>query len=192
MSFEALDHKIFGGGGEACPRTPREHRSASCGVCKFLQKSAPPPPPSLNSWIRHWGWRLYPLAIKAVGYSEHRRRAVFDCTNCGYVLILISISPCRHLNRKHRSRISLWWHSGSIPNGRHLSLYETSNEYSFKINFVTWRWTETTMVYYIQVSFLKGWGLTRGLARRMVANWWLCHSHVVRSASMYSYGSSLE
>ena len=30
--------------GEACLRTPLEHISVSCGVYKFLQKSAPPPP----------------------------------------------------------------------------------------------------------------------------------------------------
>ena len=31
--------------GRACPRTPLEHISASCGVQKFLQKIAAPPRP---------------------------------------------------------------------------------------------------------------------------------------------------
>ena len=34
------------------------------------------------------------------------RLLVFDCTNCRYVLMLIAISPCRHLNRKHRSSLT--------------------------------------------------------------------------------------
>ena len=41
----------FSGG--ACPRTSLEHKSASCVMYKFLQKS-PPPPPFLNSLVRHW------------------------------------------------------------------------------------------------------------------------------------------
>ena len=40
--------QIFSEG--ACPRNPLENISVSCGVYKFLQKSASPPP-SVNSWI---------------------------------------------------------------------------------------------------------------------------------------------
>ena len=49
-----LRHSIFPG--EHAPVTPLEHINGICGVYKFLQKLTQhhPPPPSVNSWIRHW------------------------------------------------------------------------------------------------------------------------------------------
>ena len=50
--------------GEHAPDPSRAYK-AVCGVYKFLKKIGAPPPPLVNSWIRHWGYIVVKIALCA-------------------------------------------------------------------------------------------------------------------------------